>query len=190
MGISSDPLPGPPAPGGDPLLATRFSLPVVPGTYVRRARLTERLTQGVRGPLTLVAGAAGAGKTLLVADWARTARSAGRIAWLTVEPEDNAPGVFWTYVLAALRAHGLGGPGDSGHPPDSRGRDGIGTPVRAGEVDHSLLARLAARLSDRTDQPVIKRLDTVVSAQSGRLGGRHVAAHRFPVHAAMRGNRP
>ncbi|MEU6540360.1 LuxR C-terminal-related transcriptional regulator [Streptomyces sp. NPDC047000] len=170
MGTSRDPFPGPQAPGGDPLLATRFSLPVVPGTYVRRPRLTERLAQGVRGPLTLVAGAAGAGKTLLVADWARTAGAADRTAWLTVEPEDHAPGVFWTYVLAALRAHGLtapagpgnpggtGRPGASGGPGDPRGHDGIGTPVRPGEVDRSLLARLAARLSDGAG-PLVLVLD-------------------------------
>ncbi|OIJ66577.1 LuxR C-terminal-related transcriptional regulator [Streptomyces mangrovisoli] len=133
-------------PSGDPLLAARFSRPVLPPTYVRRPRLIERLTQGVRGPLTLVNGAAGAGKTLLVADWISTLDVPGRTAWLAVEQEDNGPGVFWTYVLETLRHHGLASPDD------------IGTPARPGEVDHSLLARLAARLSDG-DEPVVLVLD-------------------------------
>ncbi|MHB9864075.1 LuxR C-terminal-related transcriptional regulator [Streptomyces sp. YIM S03343] len=124
----------------------------MPRTFVRRARLTERLTQGVRGPLTLIAGAAGAGKTMLAADWARTADAPRRTAWLTVEAEDNAPGVFWTYVLAALRRHGLDGPDGSGGPDD------IGSPARPGEVDHSLLARLAARLGSAAE-PVVLVLD-------------------------------
>ncbi|MFD1660072.1 LuxR C-terminal-related transcriptional regulator [Streptomyces caeni] len=141
-----DPRAGPVAPNGDPLLAARFSVPVPPRTYVRRPRLTNRLAQGAQGPLTLVNGPAGAGKTLLVADWATARRTPGRVAWLTVEPEDNGPGVFWTYALESLRRHGLASP------------DGIGGPARPGEVDHSLLTRLAARLS-RRPQPLILVLD-------------------------------
>ncbi|WP_229911281.1 LuxR C-terminal-related transcriptional regulator [Streptomyces aurantiogriseus] len=120
-----------------------------PRVFLRRPRLTERLARGVQGPLTLVNGPAGAGKTLLVADWVRTGAAPGRVAWLTVEPEDNAPGVFWTYVLEALRRQGP-------DPPDEV--DGAGGPARPGEVDHSLLARLAARLSRRTE-PVVLVLD-------------------------------
>ncbi|MGW1160121.1 LuxR C-terminal-related transcriptional regulator [Streptomyces sp. NPDC002513] len=141
-----DPPPGPLAPNGDPLLAARFSVPAPPTTYLRRPRLTELLEQGVEGPLTLVNGPAGAGKTLLVADWITAGAAPGRVAWLTVEPGDNGPGVFWTYALESLRRHGLEAPED------------IGSPARPGEVDHSLLTRLAARLSRRT-QPLILVLD-------------------------------
>ncbi|WP_425247683.1 LuxR C-terminal-related transcriptional regulator [Streptomyces sp. NEAU-NA10] len=152
-GSASDGREGPSAepvtPTGDPLLSARFSVPVLPGVFLRRPRLTERLARGVQGPLTLVNGPAGAGKTLLVADWARTGTAPGRVAWLTVEPEDNAPGVFWTYVLEALRRQ-------RPDPPDEV--DGVSGPARPGEVDHSLLARLAARLSRRTE-PVVLVLD-------------------------------
>ncbi|MFF3515364.1 LuxR C-terminal-related transcriptional regulator [Streptomyces sp. NPDC002573] len=141
-----DPPPGPLAPNGDPLLAARFTVPTPPRTCLRRPRLTERLEQGVEGPLTLVNGPAGAGKTLLVADWITAGGAPGRTAWLTVAADDNAPGVFWTYALEALRRHGLEAPED------------IGSPARPGEVDHSLLTRLAARLSRRT-QPLILVLD-------------------------------
>ncbi|MCI3273873.1 LuxR C-terminal-related transcriptional regulator [Streptomyces cylindrosporus] len=134
-------------PDGGPLLAARFGLPAVPRTFVRRPRLIARLTQGVRRPVTLVNGSAGAGKTLLVADWTTGPRVPRRIAWLTVEAEDNSPGVFWTYVLEALRRRQLAG-----------SDDGVGTPARSGEVDHSMLARLAALLS-RQQRPVVLVLD-------------------------------
>lgn len=133
-------------PNGDPVLAARFSVPVVPKTFVLRARLTERLNAGVQGPLTLVDGPAGAGKTLLVADWVTAGGLPGPAVWLTVEPEDSGPGVFWTYVLQAFRHHGIALPGR------------IGSPARAGTVDHSLLTRLAAWLEGR-EVPVILVLD-------------------------------
>lgn len=123
-------------PDGDPVLAARLAVPTVPGTFVRRDRLVEQLAEGARRPLTLVNGPAGAGKTLLVADWI-TAGEPGAVAWLTVEPQDSAPGVFWSYVLHAFRHHGVA-------PPEH-----IGSPARPGEVDHSLLARLAAWLNER-----------------------------------------
>jgi len=133
-------------PSGDPLLAARFQVPAPPDTFVRRARLVERLSLGGHTPLTLVNGPAGAGKTLLVADWTALEGVPMRVAWLTVEAEDNRPGVFWTYVLEAMRRQGLG-------PPDA-----VGSPARPGEVDHSLLARLAAHLSEQPE-PVVLVLD-------------------------------
>ncbi|MFI9649513.1 LuxR C-terminal-related transcriptional regulator [Streptomyces sp. NPDC052040] len=141
-----EPPPVPSAPNGDPLLAARFTVPAPPEAYLRRPRLTERLDEGARGPLTLVNGPAGAGKTLLVADWITTGGAPGRAAWLTVEPGDEAPGVFWTYILEALRRRGLQTP------------EAIGGPARPGAVDHSLLTGLAARLNRRTE-PLILVLD-------------------------------
>ncbi|MFH0518910.1 LuxR C-terminal-related transcriptional regulator [Streptomyces sp. M41] len=129
-------------PGGDPVLAARLTVPTVPGTFVRRERLVEQLAEGAHSPLTLVGGPAGAGKTLLVADWVQV-HGPGAFAWLTVEPEDSAPGVFWSYVLHAFRHHGVDLP------------DSIGSPARPGEVDHSLLARLAAWLNGRDSQVVL-----------------------------------
>ncbi|MEV7775002.1 LuxR C-terminal-related transcriptional regulator [Kitasatospora sp. NPDC086791] len=133
-------------PGGDPVLAARFAVPATPETFVGRPRLVERLGAGLRTSLLLVSGPAGAGKTLLVADWLATTRLPGTAVWLTVEREDNAPGVFWAYLLEAARHHGVALPDD------------IGSPARAHEVDHSLLARLAAHLSLR-EEPVVLVLD-------------------------------
>ncbi|WP_198045679.1 AAA family ATPase [Kitasatospora mediocidica] len=70
---------------------------------MRRPRLAERLTHGVREHvLVLVNGPAGAGKTLLTSDWARAFAAPDRPAWLTVEVEDNAPEFFWAVLRQAL----------------------------------------------------------------------------------------
>lgn len=133
-------------PDGDPVLAARLAVPTVPGTFVRRQRLVEQLAEGALSPLTLVNGPAGAGKTLLVADWITACERGdgpGDVAWLTVEPEDSAPGVFWAYVLHAFRHHGVALP------------EYIGSPAHPGEVDHSLLARLAAWLNGRESRVVL-----------------------------------
>lgn len=70
-------------PQGDPFLRTRFAVPARPATFLRRKRLVDHLDRALTTPLTVVNGAAGAGKTLLVADWA--AHRDRPVAWLTAE---------------------------------------------------------------------------------------------------------
>ncbi|MEU9247164.1 LuxR C-terminal-related transcriptional regulator [Streptomyces sp. NPDC048385] len=132
-------------PLGEPFLRTRFALPARPATFVRRPRLTDHLDQALDTPLTLVNGAAGAGKTLLVADWA--AGLGPPVAWLTGEAGDRQPGVFWAYALRALHSAGVPLPAGAGPGPGPAGR-----------VDHRLLVCLAAELSGR-DRPVVLVLD-------------------------------
>ncbi len=104
---ASSPLLPPPAPPpmqGDllaPLLATRLHQPRLRARLVPRSHLVERLQQGVTGALTLVSAPAGFGKTTLLAQW-RTSTSAP-VAWLSLEPEDNEPTQFLTYLIAALQ---------------------------------------------------------------------------------------
>lgn len=133
-------------PMGDPLLAAKFAIPAVPRTLVRRQRLLDRLTTGTAGPLTLITGPAGAGKTTLAASWVDEGTAPGSVVWLTAEHEDSAPGVFWSYVLEALRHHRVELPED----PDR--------PGSAEFVEHSLLARLASGLA-RRQRPVVFVLD-------------------------------
>jgi LuxR family maltose regulon positive regulatory protein len=70
--------------------------------------LTDQLDQGERARLTLVVGSAGAGKTILLADWlaSRPDRSS---AWLTCDPADSDPVRFLAAVIEALR-RAAGGP--------------------------------------------------------------------------------
>ncbi|MEU2428374.1 LuxR C-terminal-related transcriptional regulator [Streptomyces sp. NPDC007861] len=140
------------SPSGDPLLAAKFAVPPVPPAFVARKRLTDRLTEGTRGPLTVITGPAGAGKTTLATSWLHQSRRqraqppAGPVVWLTVEHDDSAPGVFWAYVLGAFRYHRVPLP------------DGVGSPSRPDSVDHALIVRLASALT-RLDRPVVLVLD-------------------------------
>ena len=52
-----------------PLLTTKLHRPLPRTHLVRRPQLTERLTLGALGPLTLVSAPAGFGKTTLLAQW-------------------------------------------------------------------------------------------------------------------------
>jgi ATP/maltotriose-dependent transcriptional regulator MalT len=85
----------------DPLLASKLHPPRPRTQLVRRARLVERLQQGMERALTLVSAPAGFGKTTLVAQW--LAESDTPVAWLSLEPEDNDPVRFLSYLIAALQ---------------------------------------------------------------------------------------
>ncbi|MFJ8075358.1 LuxR C-terminal-related transcriptional regulator [Streptomyces sp. NPDC096176] len=155
-------------PLGDPFLRTRFAVPTRPATFLRRQRLVDHLDQALGTPLTLINGAAGAGKTLLAADWAAGLRSP--VAWLTVDAGDWRPGVFWAYVLQTLRACG------------APAAEAVGVPEDASGVSRRLLAALAAELNDR-DRPVVLVLD-----EYDRVPAPEIAEQlAFVLHHAGRG---
>ena len=94
-----------------PLLETKFHVPRRGRGLVARPRLAERLSRGADSALTLVSAPAGFGKTTLLAEWLAVVASEGRtVAWLSIDQRDNEPGVFWTYLVAALKtvAPGVG----------------------------------------------------------------------------------
>ncbi|MGW7052335.1 LuxR C-terminal-related transcriptional regulator [Streptomyces sp. NPDC054887] len=157
-------------PQGEPFLRTRFAVPAPPATFLPRRRLTRHLDQALSTPLTMVNGAAGAGKTLLVADWV-----AGRdepVAWLTTEGTGRGPGILWAYLMQALRVAGVPMPAD------------VGCPADANRVDRTLLARVAAHLSAR-GEPVIVVLD-----EYDRVGDPRIAEQlEFVLRHAGRGMR-
>jgi ATP/maltotriose-dependent transcriptional regulator MalT len=63
----------------------------------------ERLAGVETHPLTIVTAPAGFGKTTAVAQWA--AAAAQRIAWVSLDADDQDPLRFWGRVLAALDQH-------------------------------------------------------------------------------------
>ncbi|MFI9150455.1 LuxR C-terminal-related transcriptional regulator [Streptomyces sp. NPDC053367] len=140
-------------PLGVPFLRTRFAVPARPATFLRRERLVKHLEQALTTPLTVVNGSAGAGKTLLVADWA--ARLGQPPAWLTLDAAVQGPGMFWAHLLHCLRGHGVPLPDEIGFPADASG------------VNATWLSRLAARLSggDRTVTVVLDEYDRVTSPE-------------------------
>src|SRR5215468_9056706 len=129
-----------------PLLAAKMSVPQIRTPVVARPRLLAQVSQGVSGPLTVVSAAAGAGKTVLLATWTARGLAPGPVAWLSLDPFDDDPGVFWAYVVGSLRRQGV-------RLPDS-----IGEPIRVPDIDRSFLARLAAVLAGQP-RPVVLVLD-------------------------------
>jgi LuxR family transcriptional regulator, maltose regulon positive regulatory protein len=98
---------------GMPLLASKLTAPSMPGRMVVRPRLLALLDAGVTRPVTLVAAPAGSGKTTMLTCWMSSVSPPGAVAWLSLDPGDNDPVRFWTYVLAALCRSGAV-PADSG----------------------------------------------------------------------------
>ncbi|MDQ1040253.1 DNA-binding CsgD family transcriptional regulator [Streptomyces sp. V3I8] len=86
---------------------SRPGVPPLPTWLVPRPRLTDRLAGGVLGPLTVVVGPVGAGKSALAVEWAHTRRAPGPVAWVTCDGAEERPDVFWPRVLAALREAGV-----------------------------------------------------------------------------------
>ena len=84
----------------DVLLATKLHLPRPRPGFVPRPRLTERLDEGLARGLMLVCAPAGYGKTILLADWARSGQQPA--AWLSLDIGDNDPARFWRHGVAAL----------------------------------------------------------------------------------------
>ena len=84
---------------GDRPLIAKLRVPCA-DPAVPRTRLVQRVEQGLRRPLTVVAAPAGSGKSTLLSAWARTTGRA--VAWLSLDEGDNDPVLFLTYLTAAL----------------------------------------------------------------------------------------
>ncbi|MET0160463.1 MAG: hypothetical protein ABW279_13355, partial [Acidimicrobiales bacterium] len=81
-----------------PLLETKFHVPRRRQGLVTRSRLSERLGRGGEAALTLVSAPAGFGKTTLLTEWLAAGHEDGwATAWVSLDPGDNDPTVFWTY---------------------------------------------------------------------------------------------
>src|SRR6266508_896568 len=96
----------------DELLATKVNIPRTRPDRLARARLFQRLDEGMARALALVCTPAGFGKTTLLAHWATNTNRA--VAWLSLDPDHNDPARFWRYVVAAL----------------DRAREGLGEQLR------------------------------------------------------------
>src|SRR6266568_7459004 len=90
------------AANGDPLLNAKLRSTAIRSRLTVRQRLFDLLDKGADGPLTVINGPAGMGKTALVSTWIGVAAAPGRVSWLSLEPGDDRPEVFWTYVVAGL----------------------------------------------------------------------------------------
>jgi LuxR family transcriptional regulator, maltose regulon positive regulatory protein len=92
---------------GDP---AKFAVPVA--THViERARLLARIGEGAAGGATVIAAAAGWGKSLLVGSWVARGADGRAVAWVNLDPGDDDVRAFWTTVAAALATVAGGGAG-------------------------------------------------------------------------------
>ena len=82
---------------------TKFRPPTLPATLVTRPALHDQLAAGAGQRLTVVVGSAGAGKSVLLADWA-AARPPGMTSWLSCDQADADPVRFWAGFIEAPRA--------------------------------------------------------------------------------------
>lgn len=83
------------------IVDSRLAIPRPLPCYVTRPRLLAALGKAADVPLVLLSAGPGAGKTALLAEWAR--RRCDRVAWICPAPDDNEPGRFRALLTSALR---------------------------------------------------------------------------------------
>ncbi len=90
-----------------PLLVPKICSPRLPSSLIERARLLDQLDAGLQHSLTLIEAPAGFGKTTLVGQWIASRAATPRfpkVAWVSLEAEDNDPVRFWRYVITSCQA--------------------------------------------------------------------------------------
>ena len=85
------------------LLATKLYTPTPSAKRVQRQHLIQRLNEGVAAghQLTLISAPAGFGKTTCVSEWLSGLDLP--VTWLSLDPSDDEPGRFFSYLIAALQ---------------------------------------------------------------------------------------
>jgi LuxR family transcriptional regulator, maltose regulon positive regulatory protein len=90
--------------GTPQLLATKILRPRPATGLIERQRLNELATQVPEKQLAIIKAGAGFGKTSLALSWAQSLEKNGhRVAWFSIDAEDNEPTHFLFYFAHALR---------------------------------------------------------------------------------------
>ena len=151
-----------PADGGPELLADKLQIPQLSLAILRRGRVIDLVERAVSHRVTVVSGPAGAGKTVACGSWASAAPASRRVAWLTLDADDQDPARFWGYVQAALAGAGAV-PGDAAQALRDAATDGL--PVRVAEAAQQLTEPATLVLDDvheLADGPVLAGLDLLI----------------------------
>jgi LuxR family transcriptional regulator, maltose regulon positive regulatory protein len=138
-----------------PILESKLTpAPTRPG-LVSRIQLLDWLDASAATPVVAICGAAGYGKTMLAAEWAK--RDPRPFVWLSIDRHDNDPTVLLTYLAVGL---------DRVEPLDPSVL-GVLT-SRGASVSQTVLPRLGAALASKA-LPVVVVLDDVhlLHAQQG-----------------------
>src|SRR5215216_2157743 len=83
--------------------ATKLNIPGPRAGIVPHKRLIRALEREREARIVLVSAPAGAGKTTLIGGWHADSGERRPFAWLSLDPADDDPVRFWTYVIEALR---------------------------------------------------------------------------------------
>jgi LuxR family transcriptional regulator, maltose regulon positive regulatory protein len=137
----------------------------------------------VRGPLTLVTGPAGSGKTQLLTAWLTARPPAGPVAWLSLEPSDGHPARFWGELLGLLDDASDGGIADLPDPSDGVTGDFVAAMASAvNELSPPVLVVLDD-FEQLHSQRVVESLDLLL--RSSQQGLHLVIASRFDPSLAL-----
>ena len=143
-----------------PVAATKVRIPATAENVLVRERLHLLIDAAVAptevGPsVTLVCAPAGAGKTTMLATWARqrVSRTATRVAWVSVDTEDDDPERFWSAVCQALESTGVWS-----------GRD----PVPTAQDPYPVVLTALVEALEQAAEPVVLVLDGVHDLRSDK----------------------
>ena len=84
------------------ILQTKLYPPLATEGSVPRQRLIERVQAGLNGRLTIISAPPGFGKTTLLSAWLAIPNDT-KVAWYSLDEDDNEPSRFFTYIAASLR---------------------------------------------------------------------------------------
>jgi LuxR family transcriptional regulator, maltose regulon positive regulatory protein len=138
-----------------PVVTAKVRVPAASASVLPRERLLALLDEAVVDteggpPVTVIRAPAGAGKTTMLANWARRRAERGEdfVAWVSLDGEDNDPGQLWSAILRALEV------GGAWEDPPSVVMPGLGEPYTA---------YLAAVIEvfERLAKPVVLILDGI-----------------------------
>lgn len=85
------------------ILHTKLTPPALRTDRVPRPRLIDQFSDSMQRPLTLVCAPAGYGKSTLLSEWLISPAASGyRVAWYSLDEDDNEPSRFLAYLVYAL----------------------------------------------------------------------------------------
>ena len=118
---------------GPVVLETKLTRPPVRSEHIARTELVQRLRGDTERALTVLAAPPGFGKTTLLAAWLA---EADRVAWLSLDEDDNDPARFFLYAVAALRSvePGLGARALAAHRTPGAGLVDVVLPILLNEL--------------------------------------------------------
>jgi serine/threonine-protein kinase PknK len=85
-------------------IMSKFKPPAGSGSLLSRRRLLDKINEGLNRRLVLIHGPAGFGKTTLAVQWRQVLIERGaRVAWLSLDTEDDELERFLCYMVEAIR---------------------------------------------------------------------------------------